>query len=85
MPDADKTYLAQLVAARTGLAPDAAAHRVDDVMTQVDATEAKAAEAAETARKTAASLAIFTALSMFIGAFIACIAAALGGKCRDAA
>ncbi len=37
----------------------------------------------EEARKATATLSLFTALSMFIGAFIACVSAALGGRCRD--
>jgi hypothetical protein len=39
--------------------------------------------AADAARKAAAALSIFTGLSMLVGAFIACIAAALGGQQRD--
>ena len=41
----------------------------------------KAAE--DQARKAAAETSIYMALSMFIGAFVACAAAALGGKRRD--
>jgi len=40
-------------------------------------------EAAEQARKAAASYSFFTSLSFLIGAFIACVAAALGGYHRD--
>jgi hypothetical protein len=80
---ADRTYLAQLVAARTGI-PDADARkRVDDTIAQVQADETKARQAADTARKASAAASIFTALSMVIGAFIACAAAALGGQLRD--
>lgn len=81
--DADKTYLAQLVAARTGLAPLDAVKRVDDVIAQVNAVETKLRQKADTVRKTAATISIFTALSMLVGAFIASAAAALGGKRRD--
>ena len=41
------------------------------------------AEAAEQARKLAASFALFTSLSFFVGAFIASAAGALGGFHRD--
>lgn len=41
------------------------------------------ASTADAARKAAASFSIFTALSMLVGAFIACVAAALGGQRRD--
>ena len=81
--DADKTYLSQLVASRTGLSQTDAAKRVDDVIAQVNAAETKLRQEADTARKTASTVSIFTALSMLIGAFIASVAAALGGKLRD--
>ena len=41
------------------------------------------AEVADAARKSASAASIFTALSMLIGAFIASVAAALGGRERD--
>lgn len=41
------------------------------------------AEAAETARKTAAAFATFTGISMLIGAFIASVCGAIGGALRD--
>ena len=41
------------------------------------------AEAAEQARKAAAAFSVFTALSLLIGAFIGCVAGALGGYHRD--
>jgi hypothetical protein len=51
---------------------------VDDVIAQLKVAETKAREAADSARKAGAEASIFTALSMLIGAFIACAAAALG-------
>ena len=83
VPTADKTYLAQLVAARTGLSQADSVKRVDDVIAQEKAAETKARAAADAARKAVSYLSIFTALSMLIGAFIACCAAALGGQQRD--
>jgi hypothetical protein len=79
----DKTYLAQLVAARTGLSQTDAEKRVDDVIAQEKAAEVKAREAADAARKTGAYLSLFIGLSMLIGAFIASAAGALGGRQRD--
>lgn len=79
----DKAYLAQLVAARTGLSQADAEKRVDDVIAQENAAATKARQAADAARKAAARLSILTALSMLIGAFIACVAAAVGGRRRD--
>jgi len=83
VPAPDKAYLAQLVSTRTGLSPADATKRVDAVIAQVDAAEAKVRQAADDARKAASKLSIFTALSMLIGAFIACAAAAVGGQQRD--
>jgi hypothetical protein len=40
-------------------------------------------DAEDTARHGAAAFAIFTALSMLVGAFVGCVAAALGGQQRD--
>jgi hypothetical protein len=83
VPAGDKTYLAQLVAARTSLSQADAEKRVDDVIAQVKAAETKARQIADGARKAGAYLSIFTAVSMLIGAFIAAAAAALGGRHRD--
>ena len=79
----DRAYLAQVVASRTGLSQPEAEQRVDAVVSQVKAAELKARRAADAARKAAATTSIFTALAMLIGAFIACVAAALGGRQRD--
>jgi hypothetical protein len=83
VPAADKTHLAQLVAVRTGLSQADAVKRVDDVIAQEKAAEVKARAVADAARKAGSYLSIFTALSMLIGAFIACCTAALGGQQRD--
>jgi hypothetical protein len=40
--------------------------------------------AIEAARKSAIAVAVFTSVSMLIGAFIACVSAAIGGRLRDA-
>ena len=72
----DRTYVAQLVATETGLAQADAEARVDQVMTA-------AKEQADEARKAAAALAILTALSLAVGAFVASAAGALGGRHRD--
>jgi len=80
---ADKAYMAQMVAARTGLSQPEAEQRVDTVVNQLNDAEQKVRQAADVARKRAAQLSIATALSMLIGAFIASAAAALGGRIRD--
>lgn len=79
----DRAYLAQLVSRRTGMSQADAEKRVYDVIAQEKAGEAKARAAADAARKAGADFSIFMSLSMVIGAFIACAAAALGGRLRD--
>ena len=83
MPDTDRAYLAQLVATQTGVPPAEAQRRVDEFLTGTMDAANKARAAADAARKAAAEASIFIALSMLIGAFIASIAAALGGRLRD--
>lgn len=60
----------------------AAAHPVVDADT-ANAAQQVTAQAAEAARKAAAGASIVFFLSLLIGAFIASVAAALGGKLRD--
>jgi hypothetical protein len=83
VPAADKTYLAQLVAARTGISQADAQKRVDDMIAKAKDAGAKARQTADTARKTAAALGFFTAFSMIVGAFIAAVAATIAGHRRD--
>jgi hypothetical protein len=83
IPASDKTYLAQLVAARTGINQADAEKRVDAVIAKAKDAENKVRQAADTARKTAAAIASFTAFSMLIGAFIAAVAATIAGHRRD--
>jgi len=84
LSNADEIYLTQRVAARTGLPQDEAERRVNDVIAQIDAAEAKTREAADEARKVTAWASYFLFFSMLIGAFVASAAAALGGQHRDA-
>jgi hypothetical protein len=83
VPAGDTTYLAQLVAARTGLSQGDAEKRVDDVIAKVKTGETKARQVADATRKAGAYLSIYTGVTMLIGAFIAAVAAALGGRHRD--
>lgn len=80
---ADRTYVAQLVAARTGLSQAEAERRVDEVLIQVVAAKAKAKERADAARKAGIVMSFATFLSLLVGAFIASVSAALGGRLRD--
>ena len=81
-PD-DRTYLAQLVAQQAGIPQAAAEKRVDDVLAQAQAAQAKAKDAADAARRAAAKFGLYFCLSLLVGAFIASVAAAHGGKERD--
>ena len=81
-PD-DRTYVAQIVARRDGISQAEAEQRVDQTVTQVKAAEDQARQAADKARKTAAFGGIVTALAMLVGAFIAAVSGAYGGKLRD--
>jgi putative Ca2+/H+ antiporter (TMEM165/GDT1 family) len=76
MPPADRTYLAQLVSARTGLSQTDAQARVSEVFDQ-------ARQSADNARKAAAHSLYWTFLALLIGAFCASFAATIGGKQRD--
>ena len=76
LSDVDRSYLSQFVAAHAGLSLQDAESTVNNTITQIS-------QSAEDARKIAATVSIFTALSMVIGAFIACVAAAFGGSQRD--
>jgi hypothetical protein len=73
---ADKSYVAQIVAARTGVSEPDAEKRVDDVFTQ-------AQQAADAARKALAHAMYWTFLALLVGAFCASLAATIGGKQRD--
>jgi hypothetical protein len=84
---ADKAYLVNLVAARTGMSPADAEKRVTDVVSQAKAAaesaKAKAQQAADDARKAGAYLALWIFISLLIGAFCASVAATIGGRQRD--
>jgi hypothetical protein len=76
----DRTYLAQLVAAQTGVSQDEAQRRVDAVTAQM---KQDATQAAETARKAAAYVSFWTFMSLLFGAVCAALGGVLGGELRD--
>jgi len=84
---ADRAYLSQLVASRTGLSRPEAEQRVNQTLTAakgaMDAAAAKAKETAEAARKVSMYTALWIFVSLLIGAFYASLAATWGGKRRD--
>ena len=76
MPPADKSYLDQLVSARTGLPQTEADKRVSDVF-------ANAQLNVEAARKATAHTLLWIFLALLIGAFCASFSATIGGRQRD--
>ena len=89
LPAPDKTYLAQLVASRTGLSQPDAEKRVADVFDQAQKAKQQAAdkakEAADAARKTGVGVALWAFISLLVGAFSASYMATVGGRQRDEA
>jgi hypothetical protein len=81
--DEDRVYLAELVVAKTGVSTDEAQKRIDAFIHSVKEASAEAKAAADEARKSAATAALYTAMALLIGAFIASVSAALGGRLRD--
>ncbi|MEO8684583.1 MAG: hypothetical protein ABI414_07040 [Devosia sp.] len=79
----DKTYLANVVAANTGLTPEEASARVDQVAASVEEARQKAIEAARIARNTGIIGAFLIAASLLISAIGAYWAAQKGGNHRD--
>jgi hypothetical protein len=83
LPDADREYLTGMIAATAGISASDARMRVDDWLSKSVEAEAKAKVEVDAARKAAAEASIYTALALLIGAFIASVSAALGGRLRD--
>jgi hypothetical protein len=81
--DEDRAYLANLVATKTGVSIEEAKRRVEAFIQTVKDVTVQAKTAADDARKSAASAALYTALALLIGAFIASVSAAIGGRLRD--
>jgi hypothetical protein len=83
LPDGDREYLAGVIAATAGISAADAQTRVADWLSSGMEAKAMAKVEVDAARKTAAETSIYTALSLLIGAFIASVSAALGGRLRD--
>jgi hypothetical protein len=76
VPAPDRTYLAQVVAVRTGLSQEDADKRVSDVINQ-------AKTVLDDTRSATAKLSLWLTASLVIGAFCASLAATEGGYIRD--
>ncbi|MFZ6875670.1 hypothetical protein ACO0LF_26690 [Undibacterium sp. Di27W] len=85
----DRDYLARLVAKRTDMNQIDATKRVDAVFAQFNQSVADAKNnakiAADQARKAAANSALWMFVALLLGAFVASLAATLGGRQRDEA
>jgi hypothetical protein len=83
----DTAYLSQLVAQRTGLAPDAAQARVVTTYTRllqkITALNAAAKDAADKARKVTIGASLWLFISLLMGAFSASLMATHGGRVRQ--
>lgn len=79
----DNAYLVQLVSGRTSLSPSDAQIRVNNVIAQEQSAITKAKQLADAARKASAEAAIYTFVSLLVGAFIASVSGAIGGRLRD--
>ena len=77
LDDSDRAYLAQVVAARTGLSQEEAQRRVSEV-------EAKARDAADTTAKAVAYFSFWTFMALLFGGTAATLGGILGGQLRDA-
>ncbi|WP_230412178.1 hypothetical protein [Undibacterium hunanense] len=85
----DRDYLASIVAKRTEMTPVDAAKRVDAIFDQMNKVVtdigSAAKSAADQARRAAANSALWMFVSLLLGAFVASLAATLGGRQRDQA
>jgi hypothetical protein len=83
VPASDQSYLALLVSEKTGLAPADAQTRVTQVLSEERAAIVKTKQVADATRKAASGAAIYSFVALLIGAFIASVAGAIGGRLRD--
>jgi hypothetical protein len=80
---ADRAYLVSTVADRTGIPPEEAEQRVDQLVAQAQEIENQARAAAERARQASVVAAFLTAAALMVGAAAAYFAATMGGNHRD--
>jgi len=83
MVERDRSYLAQVVAAKSGLDAAAARTRVDQVIAEIADARAKALAAVERSRVAGVISGFIGAAALLIGAVAAFFAAAAGGRHRD--
>ena len=79
----DRSYLAQVVATRTGLSEADAQQRVDAAMNEARDLEIKVRQQADQARKASVIAGFIAAVSLLLSCVGACFAAGIGGRHRD--
>lgn len=84
---ADEAYLVKVIAQRTDITEAEARARLQEVSESakqaINELETKAREAADAARKAAATFALWAFASLLLGAFVASLTATIGGRARD--
>lgn len=85
--ESDQAYLVSVVSRRAGISETEAQERLGQISEQAkkaaDSLEIKAREAADDARKAAATFSLWAFASLLLGAFVASFAATIGGRARD--
>lgn len=81
--EADRAYVAGVVARSTGVTPEQARATVDETIATAEQAAQAARDAAEKARRTALILAFATAASLLVSGAAAYYAAGIGGRHRD--
>jgi hypothetical protein len=80
LTDPDRSYLAQLVSQRTGLAPDEAQRRVTEVEAKAKDT---AKDVADKAAKAGSYFSFWMFMALLFGAAAATLGGLVGGELRD--
>lgn len=83
IPADDQAYLVQLVSEKTGLTGTDAQARVNNVLARERADITQTRRVANAARKASSGALIYGFIALLIGAFIASVAGAVGGRLRD--
>ena len=79
----DRPYLVKLIAQRASVDQAVAQQRLTRISDQARQAEQQARITADAARKVAAAFSLWAFASLLIGAFVASLAATIGGRARD--
>lgn len=84
LADEDRAYLLNVIVQHTDIDESTAEQRLTQVEASMESAEEHFRSAADTARETAAAFALWAFVALFVGAFVASLAATWGGRKRDA-